>query len=234
MALTKGSFSSGPDKHILRPSSGPAGGQGSAASSAAPADGANNQLAQNVYGTPPAGTRMPRMGSQAAEAAQFTPGWGDDNAEDSIMDGSTLGTASTMDGSIQGSFGDGSSPAMSNAADVPGTPGFPGLPDETTAQGKSVPAGAPGVSAVGAVSTHGVGESNQGTPQHTGNWGGPGQGSVGADTPAAGTYGAPPDIGSWGTSNAFDPQWSGDYPNPGSAGMPTTPNSDSPQWTGKY
>ena len=229
MAMTKG-----PDKHILMPSSGPAGGQGSSASSAAPADGANNQLAQNVYGTPPAGTRMPRMGSQAAEAAQFTPGWGDDNAEDSIMDGSTLGTATSKNsGAYQQSFGDGSSPAMSQAASVPGSPGFPGLPDDTTAQGKAVPAGAPGVSAVGAVSTHGVGESNQGTPQHTGNWGGPGQASVGADTPAADTYGAPADIGSWGTSNAFDPQWSGDYANPAMNAQPST-SSDSPQWTGKY
>jgi hypothetical protein len=231
MAMTNKSFSSGPDKHIVRPGAG--GGGSSAPSSSTPADGANNDLAKNVYGTPPAGTRMPRMGSEAAEAAQFTPGWGDDNAEDSIFDGSTLGTGRNV-GTMQEGFGDGSSPAMGQSASVPGSPGFPGLPDDITAQGRQVAAGAPGVSAVGAVSSHGVGESNQSDLQHSGSYGGPGQKSLESDPNIApASYGAPADLGAWGSGNANDPQWSGNYPNP-AMGTTGADNSDSPQWTGRY
>jgi hypothetical protein len=62
------------------------------------------------------GTRMDRMEGVADVAESYTPPGGSDNASDTFIGGSTLGTAKTSGG-------------VKNVGGVPGTPGFPGDTD---------------------------------------------------------------------------------------------------------
>jgi hypothetical protein len=111
----------------------------------------NNDKAKQVYGTPAAGTRMPRLEQIASEAAEATKGDGSDaSIGEAFIDGSTASgwkTTSGGDGDSTTGFGP-NAPGYPQAASVPGSPGFPGLtgPDAYTdapspGQGKNIKAG---------------------------------------------------------------------------------------------
>ena len=162
MALTTWSADSGSvpgDKHIKQSmAKGPEGTgnySGNVSGAQAQADGGtNSDAAKAIYGTPPSGTRMPRIMSEAVEAQAQTPGWGDPNIGESFIDGSTVGGFKSVNnpGGFDEGFGETGLPSH-QAASEPGSPGFPGLPDDVTGQGVDVPTatqgGGRGANAVG-------------------------------------------------------------------------------------
>jgi hypothetical protein len=134
MAVTTGSFSSGPDKHILGSAAkGPsATGDYSDVGSPNAASSSTDDAAADIYGDPGDGTRMNRVTSIVKEALSETPNGlsGSDNANDAFIDGSTVSSFST---------GYKANPDA-QAAETPGAPGFPGLPDVPAAQGRDIQA----------------------------------------------------------------------------------------------
>jgi hypothetical protein len=169
MAMTKGGFTSadGPgssSKHVVQgQAKGPEGTgnyTGNVSGSQAQTDGGTNDAkAKAIYGSTsaPAGTRMPRMASEAQEASDATPGWGDDNAQQAFIDGSNAPGFKTINGPGSefgsGSFGPGGLPTSHEVPGVDmGSPGFPGLPDDVSGQGVDTPVatqGGRGAAAVG-------------------------------------------------------------------------------------
>jgi len=171
MAMTKGGFTSadgpGSSSKNIHPgqAKGPEGTgnyTGNVSGSQAQTDGGtNSDKAQAIYGSTsaPAGTRMPRMASEAQEAADATPGWGDSNAGPAFIDGSNAPGFTSINGPGSefhpGPAGFGP-PGLPTSHMVPGvdmgSPGFPGLPDDVSGQGVDTPVqtqGGRGAAAVG-------------------------------------------------------------------------------------
>jgi hypothetical protein len=137
MALTNADMKGQPDKHIVGSKSGGPAVTGNYSdtnasgevpdASSSPADSS----AKAIYGSPPSGTRMPRIAGEAQEALSASPNGisGCDNANEAFIDGSTKsGFTSTSggDGDDSGGFGP-NSLNYPSAASIGGDPGFPGL-----------------------------------------------------------------------------------------------------------
>jgi hypothetical protein len=184
MALTTwnaGGSSVPPDKHVHQGEAKAPEGTGNysgnvSGAEAAASGGDNSDKAKAIYGTPPSGTRMPRIQSEAVEAQQDTPGWGESNEQPAFIDGSTAGGFKNISGyGFEHDWGSTGLPSH-QAASEPGSPGFPGLPDDVTGQGVDVPTktqgGGRGADAVGRpVSVQGKAGSN---PAQAGGPGFPG------------------------------------------------------------
>lgn len=144
MALTKGGFSSGPDKHIIPGRAvGPegTGDYGSNAGSPVPASDADAQ-AKAVYGNPPDGTRMHRMTDIAAIAAAASQGGipGSSHGGEQFCEGQPWKSTSGNDGDDSNGFGPNAvGYPQAKGGPVPGSPGFPGIPYDITSQGREIP-----------------------------------------------------------------------------------------------
>jgi hypothetical protein len=145
MALTKGTWSAGdnsspPDRHIKSGAAGQGPSFTGNYADNAPLDVSSNTDTQaaDIYGSPGDGTRMPRMTNIADVALTDTPGTGDYDSDQAFIDGTTAKGFASTGRFDSGGFGV-SAPDEPTVADVPGSPGFPGLPDDVTAQGVDIP-----------------------------------------------------------------------------------------------